>query len=548
MPKELKFNEMALKSIHNGIKILAKTVKATLGPKGRNVIIKNGYSSLISTKDGVSVAKEVILKDKFENVGAQIVKEASLKTAEMAGDGTTTAIVLAEAIFSEGMKNITASSSPVQIKKGIDKAVNAVCNKLSDLAIQLKGSDEIRQIATVSANNDEEIGSIIAQAMQKTGKDGIITAVEATGVETTLDIVEGMQFNNGYLSPYFINNPEKMIVEYENALIFITDKKLSSAKEIVSILEIVFKEQSIPLLIIAEDIDSDALSTLVVNKVKGNLPVCAVKSPFYGDRKKEVLLDIASLTGATVVCDELNNSSVLDIRYFGKAKKIKVAKDASTIIEGSGEASKIKEREKQIRFEISKSKSDYDIEKLQERLAHLAGGIAVIKVGASTESEMKEKKQRVEDALHAAKAAAIEGIVPGGGVALLRCISCLDDLKYDNEEEKIGIQIIKNACYAPAITIANNAGKNGLYIAEKILETKGSWGYNALSDKFSDLIKDGVIDPVLVTKTALKNAASIASLLISVDAIITDKPTAKKEKGFDQSAMGYPPMDDMSMM
>jgi len=550
MSKILQFNEKALRSILNGITTLAKAVKVTLGPRGRNVIIKKDYADLISTKDGVTVAKEIFLKDKFENMGAQIVKEVASKTADVAGDGTTTAIVLAEAIFTLALKNVIADSNPMFIKKGIERAVSVVCEKLSELANQIRSSDEIKQIATISANNDEKIGTIISDAMQKVGVDGVITISDAKGIETTLDVVEGMQFKNGFVSPYFVNNPQKMIVELDNPLIYITDKKLSSTQDVVTILEKVMEKEAKPLLIICEDIDSDALATLVVNKVKANLPICAVRAPFFGDRKKEVLQDIAIMSGGEVVTDE--KGMVLedfDIKYLGRAKKIKVSKEATTIIDGMGKTDQIQQREGQIKSQIVSSTSEYDIEKLEERLAHLVGGVAVIHVGAATESEMKEKKQRVDDALHATKAATIEGVVPGGGVALLRCIQTLDSLVSESKEEKLGIQIVKKACMAPAITIANNCGEKGDVIAEKILEKKGAWGYNGITEQFADLVNEGVIDPVLVTKNALKNASSIASLLITVAAMITDKSEPKQDQmPLDPSMGGFPPMGGMPMM
>jgi len=552
MPKIFEFDEKALRSVLKGVKILAKAVKVTLGPKGKNILIKKDFSNVISTKDGVSVAKEIFLKDKFENMGAQIVKEAALKTAEIAGDGTTTSIVLAEAIFTEGLKNVIAHSNPMIIKKGIEKAVKFICERLNDITYEIKKDEEIKQIASISANNDEEIGSIISKAMKKVGKDGIITISDGKGIETTLDVVEGMQFDKGFISPYFITNPEKMIVEMDNPLIFITDKKLSSVKDVVRILEKIMEKELSSLLIIAEDIDSDALSTLVVNKIKANLPVCAVKAPSFGDGKKEILQDIAILTGGEVFSEEKGmNIENLDISHLGKAKKIKVSKEATTIIDGLGKVSSIKQREKEIRSMIAASTSQYDTEKLEERLAHLVGGVAVIHVGAATEVEMKEKKQRVDDALHATKAAALQGIVPGGGVALLRCALELDNIKVEQKEEKLGIQIVKKACFSPAIVIANNSGKTGEVIAEKIKEKKGAWGYNAITDQFADLIKDGVIDPVLVLKTALKNASSVVSLLLTIAAMITDKPEPKKQQKtamMDPSMGAYPSMEGMPMM
>ncbi|KKL90702.1 hypothetical protein LCGC14_1902040, partial [marine sediment metagenome] len=529
MSKMFQFNDKAHRSILLGVKMLAKTVKVTLGPKGKNVIIKKDFE-LISTKDGVSVAEEIFLKDKFENMAAQMVKEASKKTADIAGDGTTTAIVLAEAIFLEGLKYVIAGTNPIFLKRRIEKVLDSIYKHLDEMKSEIKSKEEIKQIATISANNDLEVGSIIADALDKVGKNGIVSISDGKGIETTLDIVEGLQFDSGFLSPYFITNPEKMLVEFENPLIYITDKKLSSAKDVASILEKVMQKEVRSLLIIAEDIDSDALTTLVVNKVKANLPIAAVKAPFFGDKRKEVLRDIAILTNAKVIADDegldLKN---FDESYLGKAKKIKISKENTIIIDGFGSLDEIKKRETQIKNEIAMSTSDFDIEKLNERLSNLVGKAGVINVGAATETEMKEKKQRIDDALHATKAAAIEGIVPGGGVALLRCSNFLDEIEVENSDEKIAIEIIKKAILMPAIVIANNAGKKGDVIAEKILEKKGSVGYNAYTDKFSDLIKDGVIDPVLVTKTALKNAASIAMLLLSTAVMITDKPSAKKE-------------------
>ncbi len=549
MPKILQFDEKALKSILSGIRTLAKAVIVTLGPKGRNVIIKKDFGSPISTKDGVTVAKEINLKDKFENMGAELVKEAASKTSDVAGDGTTTAIVLADAIFREGVKNVLAGANPMIVKKGIEKAVKVVIEKLSDLASPIKTEEEVKQIASISANNDEEIGAIISQAMKKVGKDGIITVGEAKGIETTLDVVEGMQFDKGYVSPYFITNPEKMSVELENANIFITDRKLTTAKDVIPILEKVMEGGNKPLLIIAEDIDSEALATLVVNKIKGGLSICAVKSPAFGDRRKAVLEDIAVLTGAQVVSEEVGlKLEEVGLEVLGKAKKITIEKDQTTIIDGEGDAANIQKRISQIKNEMVGSTSDYDREKLEERLARVVGGVAVVNVGAMTESEMKEKKARVEDALHATRAAVIEGIVPGGGVAFLRCLEELDKLRLP-KEEMIGVSIIRKALYAPAIAIANNCGKQGDLIAEKILEKKGSWGYNGLTDKFSDLIKDGVIDPVLVTKNALINASSISALLITISAMITDKPQPKNNNNSPMDpSMGMGGMGGMGPM
>jgi len=538
MSKLLQFNEKALESILKGVQTLAKTVIVTLGPKGLNVVIIKEFGSPISTKDGVTVAKEITLKNKFENMGAQMVKEASSKTSDIAGDGTTTAIVLAEEIFSEGVKNVIAGANPMSVKRGIEKAVSVITKELDKLSKKVSTPDEIKQIATISANNDQEIGSIISEAMQKVGNDGIVTLAEAKGIETTLEVVEGMQFDNGYLSPYFVTNPEKMTVELEKANILIVDKKISSAKEIVPILEKTMENSSAPLLIIAEDIDSDALATLVVNKIKANLPVCAVKAPGFGDRRKAMLQDIAVLTGATVVSEELGMSlESAGLEVLGKAKEIKVSKENTTLVEGAGDSKSIKERVSQIRFEIKQSTSDYDKEKLEERLAKIGGGVAVIHVGAATESEMKEKIDRVDDALHATRAAVSEGIVPGGGVALIRASKALDAVELDDHDEQVGVNIIKKAALAPVVNIANNCGKSGDVIAEKVLEKEGNIGYNGLSDEYTDLVKDGVVDPVLVTKSALINAASVSGLLITVAAMITEKPSSKDDA---PAGMGMP--------
>lgn len=527
MAKMLKFNESALKAIHAGVKTLARAVIVTLGPKGRNVVINKGFGTPLSTKDGVTVAKEIALKDKFENIGAQLVKEAASKTADVAGDGTTTAIVLAEAIFKEGIKNVIAGANPMGVKRGIDKAVISLVEALDKLAVSVSKAEEIEQIATISANNDPEVGAIIAEAMKKVGKDGTITIGDAKGIDTVLDVVEGMQFDKGYLSPYFVTNGEKMTAELENAQILVTDAKISSAKDIVPLLEKVSEQGKRPLLIIAEDVDGEALATLVVNKLKGGLPVCAVKAPAFGDRRKAVLKDIAALTGATVVSEEIGlKLEEVGLEVLGRAKKIKIGKEETTLIDGQGDSAQVEKRVAEIRFEMQNTTSDYDRRNLEERLAKLAGGVAVINVGAATESEMKEKKARVEDALHATRAAVADGIVPGGGVALIRAASSLEKLNLSGDE-KIGVDILRKAAYAPAIAIANNCGKEGNMIAEKIAEGKGAFGYNGLTDVFEDLIKAGVIDPVLVTKSALKNAASIASLLITVACMITDKPEPK---------------------
>ena len=543
MANMLKFNENALKSILKGIKTLTKAVIVTLGTKGRNVVINKEYGTPLSTKDGVTVAKEIFLKDKFENMGAELVKEAASKTSDVAGDGTTTAIVLAEAIYSEGMKNVIAGANPSEVKRGIDKAVDAICQKLDTLAKNIKTPKEITQIATISANNDKEIGEIIGNAMQKVGRDGIVTTGEAKGIETVLDVVEGMQFDKGYVSPYFITNAEKMSVEFDNASILITDKKLTSAKEIVPILEKAAEASITPLLIIADDIEAEALATLVVNKVKAGFQVCAVKAPAFGDRRKEILEDIAILTGATLISDEVGlNIEEVGLEVLGCAKKIKVLKEETTIIEGSGDRENVQKRVSQIKRQLQDSTSDYDKEKLEERLAKIAGGVAVINIGAATEAEMKEKKARVEDALHATRAAIADGIVSGGGVAFLRALKALDEIKLATNDEKIGMTIVKKACFYPIIAIANNCGRQGNIIAEKVNEKEDAYGYNGLKDDFADLIKDGIVDPVLVTKSALKNASSVASMLLTIAVMITDKPKPKEK------SPSMPPMDPMGGM
>jgi chaperonin GroEL len=528
MAKMLQFNEEALKSILKGVKQLAKAVIVTLGPKGRNVVINKGYGAPLSTKDGVTVAKEITLKDKFENMGAQLVKEASSKTADVAGDGTTTAIVLADAILTAGVKNVAAGANPMSIKRGIDKAVEVMIEALDALAIAVSRPEEIKQIATISANNDSEIGAIIAEAMTKVGKDGTVSIAEAKSIDTTLDVVEGLQFDKGYASPYFVTNPEKMTVELDNPYILITDKKLSNARDLVPILEKLYEKGQKPLLVIAEDIEGEALATLVVNKLKAGMPVCAAKAPAFGDRRKAMLTDIATLTGATVVSEEVGlKLEDVGLEVLGSARKVKVSKEETTIIDGSGHPKEIEARILQLRAEIRNSTSDYDREKLEERLAKLVGGVAVINVGAATETALKEKKARVEDAVHATKAAVAEGIVPGGGVALIRATKALGALKLPADEQ-IGVEIVLNAAYAPAIAIATNCGKQGNLVAERIAEKTAGFGYNGLTDAYSDLIQDGVIDPVLVTKSALKHAASISGLLITIAAMITDKPEPKK--------------------
>ena len=527
--KELHFDTDARAALKRGVDQLAQAVKVTLGPKGRNVVIDRKFGAPTVTKDGVTVAKEVELPDPVENMGAQMVKEVATKTSDLAGDGTTTATVLAQAIFREGLKNVTAGANPMAIKRGIDKAVEKVVAELKALSTDTKGKKEIAQVGTISANNDEEIGNLIADAMEKVGKDGVITVEEARGLETTLETVEGMQFDRGYLSPYFVTDPERMEAVLEDAVVLIHDKKISAMKDLLPVLEKV-AQMGKPLLIIAEDVEGEALATLVVNKLRGTLRVCAVKAPGFGDRRKAMLQDIAILTGGQVISEEvgfkLENATLNDL---GKAKRIVIDKDNTTIVDGAGEQDKIKGRIEEIRVAIEKSTSDYDREKLQERLAKLAGGVAVINVGAATETEMKEKKARVEDALHATRAAVEEGIVPGGGVALLRVQSKLDDLQVDEEDERIGVNIIRRALEEPIRQIAENAGAEGSIIVDKVRNDKNpNFGYNARTETFEDLVDAGVIDPTKVTRTALQNAASIASLLLTTECVVVEKPEEEK--------------------
>jgi chaperonin GroEL len=522
--KELHFNTDARAALKRGVDQLAEAVKVTLGPKGRNVVIDKKFGAPTVTKDGVTVAKEIELSDPLENMGAQMVKEVATKTSDLAGDGTTTATVLAQAIFREGLKNVTAGVNPMALKRGIDAAVTAIVDELKKMSVPTKGKKEIAQVGSISANNDKEIGDLIADAMEKVGKDGVITVEEAKGLETTLETVEGMQFDRGYLSPYFVTDPEKMEAVLEDALILIHDKKISSMKDLLPILEKVAQIGK-PLLIIAEDIEGEALATLVVNKLRGTLRVAAVKAPGFGDRRKAMLEDIAVLTGGQVISEEvgfkLENAVVTDL---GRAKRLVVDKETTTIIDGQGDEDKIKGRIKELKAAIEKTTSDYDREKLQERLAKLAGGVAVINVGAATESEMKEKKARVEDALHATRAAVEEGIVPGGGVALVRAQKALKNLKLAEADEQIGVDIIRRAIEEPMRIIVVNAGGEGSIVVEKVRQSKeNNYGYNALTDEYEDLVLAGVIDPTKVTRTALQNAASIASLLLTTEAIIVEK-------------------------
>ena len=522
--KELGFDVEARARLKTGVDKLAQAVKVTLGPKGRNVVIDRKFGAPTVTKDGVTVAKEIELEDPVENMGAQMVKEVATKTSDVAGDGTTTATVLAQAIFGEGLKNVTAGTNPMGIRRGIDKAVEQVVKELASLSTDTKGKKEIAQVGAISANNNEEIGELISDAMEKVGKDGVITVEEARGLETTLETVDGMQFDRGYLSPYFVTDPERMEAVLEDAMILIHDKKISSMKDLLPILEKV-AQMGKPLLIVSEDVEGEALATLVVNKLRGTLKVAAVKAPGFGDRRKAMLQDIAVLTGGQVISEEvgfkLENTVASDL---GSAKRVVIDKDNTTIIDGAGEGDKIKGRIEEIRVAIDKSTSDYDTEKLQERLAKLAGGVAVINVGAATETEMKEKKALVEDALHATRAAVEEGIVPGGGVALLRAQARLESFTAEREDENIGIQILRRALEHPIRQIALNAGVEGSIVVAKVREGKGGFGYNAQTGEYEDLVKAGVIDPTKVVRTALQNAASIAGLLLTTEAVVVEVP------------------------
>ncbi len=526
--KEILFHESARNRILAGVDALADAVKVTLGPKGRNVVIEKSFGSPTITKDGVTVAKEIELENKFENMGAQMVREVASKTSDVAGDGTTTATVLAQAIYREGAKLVAAGHNPMEIKRGIDKAVEAIINNLKTLATPTKHSSEIAQVGTISANGDEAIGKLLAEAMEKVGKEGVITVEENKSAETTLETVEGMQFDRGYLSPYFVTDPEAMKCELKDALILISEKKVSNMKDLLPVLEAIAKQQK-NLLIIAEDIEGEALATLVVNKLRGTLSCGAVKAPGFGDRRKEMLKDIAVLTGGQVISEELGlkleNVTLTDL---GRAQTVLIDKDTTTIVAGGGEPAKIQARIKEIRAQVENTTSDYDREKLQERLAKLAGGVAVVKVGAATETEMKEKKARVEDALHATRAAVEEGIVAGGGVALLRAQSVLDGLKL-SAEQQVGVSIVRRALEEPIRQIAANAGEEGSIVVQKIREGKGDFGYNAATGEYGALIAMGVIDPVKVVRTALQNAASVAGLMLTTEAMIAELP--KDEKG-----------------
>jgi chaperonin GroEL len=527
MPKIIEFEASARDKLKKGIDKMADAVKVTLGPKGRNVVLDRKFGSPTVTKDGVSVAKEIELEDPFENMGAQMVKEVASKTSDVAGDGTTTATVLAQAICREGLKNVTAGSNPMALKRGIEKAVAVVVEELKKISKPVPGKTEIAQVGTISANNDKSIGDLIAEAMEKVGKDGVITVEEAKTTKTELEVVEGMQFDRGYLSPYFVTNPDSMEAVLEEPLILIHDKKISVMKDLLPILEKI-AQMGKPFLIIAEEVEGEALATLVVNKLRGTLKCCAVKAPGFGDRRKEMLEDVAVLTGGRVISEELGfkleNTQITDL---GKAKRITVDKENTTIVEGGGKTEDIKGRVNQIKRQIEETTSDYDKEKLQERLAKLAGGVAVINVGAATETEMKEKKARVEDALHATRAAVEEGIVPGGGVAFLRAIPALDKLKLSGDES-IGVSIIRKALEEPIRLIAENAGVEGSIVINRVKEEKGAFGFNAETEQYEDLVVSGVIDPTKVTRIALENAASIASLLVTTEALVAEKPEEKK--------------------
>jgi chaperonin GroEL len=523
MSKIIKYDSDARAKLKDGIDQLAEAVKVTLGPKGRNVVIDKKFGAPTVTKDGVTVAKEIELEDMFENMGAQMVKEVASKTSDVAGDGTTTATILAQSIFTEGLKNVTAGANPAEIKRGIEKAVQTIVTELKKMSREVAGKTEIAQVGSISANNDETIGKLIADAMERVGKDGVITVEEAKSIETSLDVVEGMQFDRGYVSPYFVTDAETMESVLEDPAILIHDKKISNMKDLLPILEKTAQAGQ-GLLIIAEDIEGEALATLVVNKLRGTLKIAAVKAPGFGDRRKAMLEDIAILTGGRVISEEagfkLENTTVTDL---GSAKRVVIDKDNTTIIEGAGKAADIKGRVGQIRAQIENTDSDYDSEKLQERLAKLAGGVAVIKIGAATEVEMKEKKARVEDALHATRAAVEEGIVPGGGVALLRTQSLLDSMKLEGDQQ-IGVNIVRRAVEEPIRQIVNNAGLEGAVIVEQVKKSKGANGFNAATEKYEDLMKSGIIDPTKVTRTALENASSVAGLLLMTEAMIADKP------------------------
>jgi chaperonin GroEL len=536
--KQLQFDESARHTLLRGIEKLAKAVKATLGPSGRNVILDKKFGSPTITKDGVTVAKEIELEDPYENMGAQLVREVASKTSDVAGDGTTTATILAESIYREGLRNVTAGANPTSLQRGIMKGVDAIVEDLKKLSKKVSDRTEIAQVATVSANWDKTIGEIIADAMDKVGKDGTITVEEAKSIETTLEVVEGMQFDKGYLSPYFVTNAEAMEAVLENAYILIYEKKISSLKDLLPLLEKVAKAGR-PLLIISEDVEGEALATLVVNKLRGTLQVCAVKAPGFGDRRKAMLEDIAVLTGGRLISEDLGiKLENIKLEDLGRAKRVTIDKENTTIVEGEGKKADIQGRVAQIRRQIEETTSDYDREKLQERLAKLAGGVAVINVGAATETEMKEKKARVEDALHATRAAVEEGIVPGGGVALLRAQKALDNVKNLEGDEKVGVAIVRRAVEEPTRQLADNAGREGALVVEEVKKRKGNEGYDVANDEYTDLVKAGIVDPTKVTRTALQNAASIAGLLLTTEALVTEIPEKEKTPPMPPGGMG----------
>jgi chaperonin GroEL len=536
--KQLQFDENARHTLLRGVEKLAKAVKATLGPSGRNVILDKKFGSPTITKDGVTVAKEIELEDPYENMGAQLVREVASKTSDVAGDGTTTATILAESIYREGLRNVTAGANPTSLQRGIMKGVEAIVEDLKKLSKKVSDRTEIAQVATVSANWDKTIGEIIADAMDKVGKDGTITVEEAKSIETTLDVVEGMQFDKGYLSPYFVTNAEAMEAVLENAYILIYEKKISSLKDLLPLLEKVAKAGR-PLLIISEDVEGEALATLVVNKLRGTLQVCAVKAPGFGDRRKAMLEDIAVLSGGRLISEDLGiKLENIKLEDLGRAKRVTVDKENTTIVEGEGKKADIQGRVAQIRRQIEETTSDYDREKLQERLAKLAGGVAVINVGAATETEMKEKKARVEDALHATRAAVEEGIVPGGGVALLRAQKALDNIKGLEGDEKVGVAIVRRAIEEPTRQLADNAGREGALVVEEIKKRKGNEGYDVANDEYTDLVKAGIVDPTKVTRSALQNAASIAGLLLTTEALVTEIPEKEKTPPMPPGGMG----------
>ncbi|MFO0914109.1 MAG: chaperonin GroEL [Pirellulales bacterium] len=533
MAKIIAFDQEARESIRRGVSKLARAVKVTLGPKGRNVILQKSFGSPTVTKDGVTVAKEIDLEDVYENMGARMVREVASKTSDVAGDGTTTATVMAEAIFNEGLKAVVAGVNPIHMKQGIEAAVSDITERLQKMSIKIKNKDEMANVGTIAANNDREIGSLLADAMEKVGKDGVITVDEGKSLQTEVEWVEGMQFDRGYLSPYFVTDPAAMQCVLDDCYVLVFEKKISSIKDIVPLLEAVV-QQGKPLLIVAEDVDGEALATLVINRLRGTFKCCAVKAPGYGDRRKAMLEDIAILTGGTAVFEALGiKLESLQLQHLGRAKKVIIDKDNTTVIEGAGKSADIKARIDQIRREIDNATSDYDREKLEERLAKLSGGVAKVNVGAATESEMKEKKARVEDALHATRAAVEEGILPGGGVALLRASSVVKPAESLSHDQQVGYQIVLRACRAPLTMISENAGQDGGIVCERVLEGKANFGYNALTDKYEDLVAAGVIDPTKVTRTALANAASVATLLLTSDALIAEKPKKddKAKKG-----------------